>query len=77
MTYGKRFGGYPYCRINTKQDDTPVRTTWVTPERIRPQYVKSKLCELGPAQCASCGLCAFGRFYVANILPNEKAAVTA
>lgn len=43
--------------------DEQVKTTWLTPEKI-PKTVKNHLCEAGPKECASCGLCAFGRWWV-------------
>ena len=64
-------------KINTQQCDRPIRTTWKTPENMNPKYVKLKLCELGPQNCPSCGLCAFGRFYVTHNMGKEKTAVRA
>ena len=64
-------------KINTQACDRQVRTTWQTAENTKPQYLRLRLCELGPQKCASCGLCAFGRFYVAYAKGKEKTAVRA
>lgn len=57
--------------------DERIKTTWQTPENIVPQQVRHRLCEDGPKKCVECGLCAFGRFYVANCMGKEKTAVRA
>ena len=64
-------------KINTQACDRPVRTTWQTGEDTKPQYLRLRLCELGPDFCPSCGLCAFGRAYVANTMRKNKTPVRA
>ena len=64
-------------KVNTQACERPIRTTWQTPENTKPQYLRKRLCELGPDCCPSCGLCAFGRFYAAHNMGDEKTAVRA
>ena len=52
--------------------DVNVRTTWKTPDRIVPNQVKYQLCKDGPRKCAECRLCAFGRFYIDEIIGKGK-----
>ena len=47
--------------------DTPPKTTWQTPENIKPSQVKLRLCKDGPKKCAECGSCAFGRWYLEHM----------
>lgn len=61
--------------INTKAVDRPVKTTWITPEKIKPSQIKKHLCTEGPFKCAECGLCAFGRLVAVESMHNTKAAV--
>ncbi len=68
----KRTGTGAYVldfKVNTQACDRPVRTTWQTPENVKPKYMKLRLCELGPDCCPSCGLCAFGRIVWAKKKP--------
>ena len=60
---GKRMiGVWP----GNKADEKPPKTTWTTPEKIKPNQVYKKLCSEGPQKCAECGLCAFGRWVVTH-----------
>lgn len=57
----------------TRPADNPVRTDWKTPEDMKPEYVRNRLCELGPERCGDCRLCAFGRWYVDHGMGDKKA----
>ena len=53
-------------------EESRVRTTWKTPEKIVPQQIRFHLCKDGPRKCAECRMCAFGRYYVDNHLGDSK-----
>lgn len=51
--------------------DEHTKTTWITPESIKPSLVSKRLCEAGPELCPECRMCAFGRFYL-NMQKTER-----
>lgn len=55
---------YIFVTGSIARPDEPVKTTWVTPDVIKKNQVKSRLCEAGPRRCEECQLCAFGRYYL-------------
>ena len=53
--------------------DERVKTTWVTPDSIKRNQVRKRLCQDGPMHCEACQMCAFGRFYLGLNKQDAKA----
>lgn len=71
MLYGKNGQNVIYVTGRMAIPDRIAKTTWQTPENIKPRQVKYRLCKDGPKKCAACGLCAFGRWYVEHELMKQ------